>query len=180
MARFTRPTTPFRRGPRRQFDWIGGTSGAFAFTAVPAATTVLLSSFDTRAAGSIPVAPFTITRVRGRLLMKTDSSVAAEQPGGAFGICVVNGEAFDAGVASIIAPWTESFDDRWFYHQYWFSPSFLDAAGGFFPYFFDVSIDGKAMRKVDFGDVIVFMVENAHATHGAQIMSNSRVGVKLH
>jgi len=104
---------------------------------------------------------------------------STEFPFGAFGVCVINGEAFDAGAASIIAPWTESFDDRWMYHTYWGARVQVGANNAQM-WGFETVIDNKAMRKVDAGDVIVAMIENASATDPAQFMVNFRMGVKLH
>ena len=97
---------------------------------------------------------------------------------GAYGITVVNGEAFDAGVASMISPWTESVDDRWFYHTY-VSTSFTFNANG--PSFVNYAapIDSKAMRKVEFGDVIVSIFESA-SSNGCSVHHNFRTLVKLH
>ena len=95
-------------------------------------------------------------------------------------MAIVNGEAFDAGVASIPTPWAESFDDRWFYHTYWFAPLIENPTTSEFHVIpFNHVIDGKAMRKMNVGDVMVAVFENA-ATVGVQFQLNFRVGVKLH
>ena len=102
-------------------------------------------------------------------------------PIGAFGICIVNGEAFDAGVASIPTPWTESFDDRWFFHQYWIADFILQGSGtekAPQQDFFNRQIDGKAMRKVEDGDVMVSVMENGSSV-GARAFVNFRTLIKL-
>ena len=99
---------------------------------------------------------------------------------GAIGIAVVNGEAFDAGVASIPTPWSESFDDRWLYHQYFDCMIMVDTVADWgVPNFANITIDSKAMRKVDTGDVIVAVVENP-TTSPFNFWMNFRIGVKLH
>ena len=164
--------------PRRKTDWIGGVStNSQAEIALAANTVLLTSSFDTRTAGQAPAAPFTVIRLRGIL------SISANAGGdtnaiGAYGVLVVNGEAFDAGVASIPSPWTESFDDRWMYHRYWTA---INDAGvtETDTQAFSYEIDSKSMRKMARGDVLVAVIENA-STDAVVFMSNFRVLVKLH
>ena len=98
---------------------------------------------------------------------------------GAYGICVVNGEAFDAGVASIISPWTESFDDRWFYHTYWTCMSTVVAStNSIVTGLHSIVIDSQAMRKVENGDVVVAVFENA-SSDTSLFLDNFRMLVKL-
>ena len=152
----------------------------FNASTLASATSVILSAFDTRVAGAQPQAPFTITRVRGYIQVMSDQTIVQEGPGGAYGIMIVNGEAFDAGVASMPTPWTESFDARWLYHTY-LSAFMLENAttSDYQQGFFTHVIDGKAMRKVDHGDVIVAVLENASSV-GMNHWTNFRTGVKLH
>ena len=178
MARFPRSRfqPPSRR---RETTWVGGIQTAFADAAVAASASVLISSIDTRI-GAAPEAPFTIIRVRGLLQVVTDQVIATEEPHGAYGICVVNGEAFDTGVAAVPTPFTESFDDRWLYHTYWASSMKFASSTGIPFLGSHTTIDSKAMRKVDIGDVIVTVIENGSSQHGARFISNKRTLVKLH
>jgi len=179
MANRFRSPRPIQRS-KRAFDWIGGVNVAFAGgTLLGPGAAAIISSIDTRVTNIS--APFTVVRVRGFLSVVTDQVGAAEQPHGAFGMCIVNGEAFDAGIASIITPFTESFDDRWFYHTYW-STEVQPNAGGTGLTFaaFQHVIDGKAMRKVEFGDVCVAVIENGDTVSSALFTTNHRTGVKLH
>ena len=181
MARSPRFSPRHQQSNRRMFDWIGGGNDVPESTvALANATSVIALAFDTRVASQVPVAPFTITRVRGYLEIHSDQTIAQEGPLGAYGIAVVNGEAFDAGVASIPTPWTESFDDRWLYHTYW-DAFFMEnpTTSDYQQIPFIHVIDGKAMRKVNFGDVIVAVMENA-SNQGCNFFMNFRMGVKLH
>ena len=179
MARFVRSssTRPIARS-NRKFAWIGGVSVAFSDVTLATGVSIVVSSFDTRTAGQLH--DFTIMRVRGLLSVVSDQVAANEHVHGAFGAAVVNGEALDAGVGSIPTPFTESFDDRWFYHTYWAAPFRFIAGAAMTQIASQTIIDGKAMRKVNQGDVIVFVIENGNNSQGALFTLNQRVGVKLH
>jgi len=165
MARLQRfnATRPVQRS-NRKFTWIGGVSTAFGGTSLAAATSILISAFD----------------IRGILSVVSDQVAANEKVHGAFGVLVVSGEAFDAGVASIPTPFSEASDDRWLYHTYWAAPIQVIAGQSSDQIPSQTVIDGKAMRKVNSGDVVVFMIENGNNVHGAIFVHNSRLGIKLH
>ncbi len=168
---------PRSKAPRRQTDWIGGFNGTSQVeTTLAANTALIVASFDTRTTGQTPAASFTIVRQRG--IISFSAAVALNNIVGAYGICVVNGEAFDAGVASIISPWSEAFDDRWLYHTYFtYRNGFADATG--FQTSKEYVIDGKGQRKMELGDVMVIMLENA-AGDACNFMHNVRTLVKVH
>ncbi len=177
-SRFNQHRFP-NRSQKRKFTWIGGNLTTQNNTTLAAATAVIALSFDTR--GTLePKAPWTIVRTRGYLYIKSDSLVGTEAFNGAFGIAVVNGEAFDAGVGSIPTPYTESFDDRWLYHEYIAGGTVVTTGGDVAtsdP--FTSQLDGKAMRKVNIGDVVVVVIENGSPTLGFNFLFNLRLGVKL-
>ena len=165
------------RSPRRLTDWIGGSSAVPSEeVAVSGQSAVLLSSFDTRVAAA-PQAPFTIVRIRGHLTVMPTVTSTSVQIRGAYGICIVNGEAFDAGIASVISPWSESFDDRWMYHVF-FNVSFVFNANGPADAHYNEPIDSKAMRKMEIGDVLIAVIENA-SSNGCSVQQNFRTLVKL-
>ena len=183
MARRFRTRTNLSQ--RRQTDWVGGVqSGQTAILSIAASTAAIVSAIDTRISPVNALAPGTIVRIRGMLnFIPTDISVDRNSFG-AFGICIVNGEAFDAGIASVISPWTESFDDRWLYHTYWSSLFRTDIVGtdaGASAHASDqIVIDSKAMRKFSEGDVVISVIENVSATAAVNFFLNFRTLVKLH
>ena len=178
MARRFQSPRPQIRGPQRTTDWIGGIqSGLATYTAIASDTAFIAFSIDTRIV-STPASPYTVMRHRGMFRVITDQLTGAEDCFGAIGICVVNGEAFDAGVASVITPWTEAFDDRWMFHSYW-TCNFMLTAAGIVSHPGDVVIDSKAMRKVETGDVLIAVIENGSGV-GAKFFWNLRTLVKLH
>ena len=177
MARRFQRRTSTR--PRRLTDWLGGVSVVPTNeTTLNGQTSAIVSFFDTRAA-SLNQAPFTIVRQRGMLVVSPQAISIEQFVIGAFGICVVNGEAFDAGVASIISPWSESFDDRWLYHTYFSAQNKLNAAISNSMIGQVIDIDGKGQRKVESGDVIVTMIENG-SSDNMTFMTNVRMLLKLH
>ena len=179
--RFQRRST----GARRITDWIGGVqSGQTAILSIAASTAAIISAVDTRIAPVNAIVPATLVRTRGVLnFIPSDISVD-RNAFGAFGICVVNGEAFDAGIGSVITPWTESFDDRWLYHTYWSSLFRTDVvgtdAGASAHASSQINIDSKAMRKVSEGDVMISVIENVSSTAAANFFLNTRTLWKLH
>jgi len=181
MARRFRSRGGSRQSQQRKTDWIGGVEVAFNESSLAAGASVIVSSFDTRLAGAQPHAPFTITRTIGYLNVAASVANAEQFSHGAFGICVVNGEAFDAGIASIISPFSESFDDRWFVFMYWsLMYTFSTGAGGASQGVFQQqNFDSRAQRKVENGDVIVAVMENGASTDGVDFLENHRLLVKL-
>ena len=178
MARFQRfPSRP--QSTRRKTTWVGGIQTAFTSSGILASASAIISAIDTRL-GAVPEAPFTVIRIRGVLMIFSDQVVANEEAHGAYGVAVVNGEAFDIGVTAVPTPFTESFDDRWLYHTYWSAPSKRTAGEGMPTFWDNIVIDSKAMRKVNIGDVIVTVIENGSSVHGARFTTNKRTLVKLH
>ena len=128
---------------------------------VPAATKVLLVVV----ALSNPGINETIRRTRGLVSIASDQTAAPEDQNGAFGAMVINDLAVAAGAASIPGPVTDANDDGWFL---WvpFVRSF-PAVNGIESR--EYQFDSKAMRRVEEGFAIAFMVENASATDGFNI-----------
>ena len=159
-------------------------SGLTAPISLGPATSQIVLSLDTRLAVNASLGnDFTIARIRGFFQLWPTALTIDQALFGAIGICVVNGEAFDAGAASIISPWTESFDDRWMYHSYYGARFLLDEQGtdDTISSSQDVNmvIDSKAMRKVSHGDVLVAMIESANSAATATFIMNFRTGIKL-
>ena len=175
--RFQSRRTP---APRRKTDWIGGIGTAFDTNVLAAGVSGIVTGFDTRVVGSSPAAPFTIVRIRGLLTVAPDTHGTGEDPHGAFGIMIVNGEAFDAGVVSMPSPFTEAFDDRWMYHTYFSVMQRTSAAGDWIAGQTAIVIDSKSMRKVEFGDVLVSVIENGSTVDGNIFNVNFRTLVKTH
>ena len=139
------------RGARAPTNW-GGTV-ATGLSAVPALSKLLLASFT-----SDFVSGETIRRMRGTLLVNT---VAAGFHG-AIGAYVANTVAIAAGVGSLLDPVTNVSDDAWFWYQSFGGITGNGSAGGGGAQL--LSIDSKAMRRVETGYAVVFVVANSSAT----------------
>ena len=185
MAR--RRTFQRSNAPRRHTEWIGGIStGYTGEKVISAAATVIDSAFDSRVVGNMSFTPSTLVRMRG-LFQVFPADLALDRVGfGALGLIIVSGEAFDAGAASVPAPWTESHYDGWLFHQYWSSVSKVDinlgtgsdqAVSG--AAMEPRVIDSKAMRKFQDGDVLVMVIEAVSSGVGAQYFLNYRLLFKL-
>jgi len=124
------------------------------------------------------VTPSTLIRIRGRVEYLTDQSASDENPIGAIGISIVKDAARAAGVGSLPIPITDAGLDMWQYHQYLDSKFRLvsSASDG---YVLHQEIDVKAMRKIEDGDAIVVMIEQASAV-GALIGFSARFLFLLH
>ena len=93
-----------------------------------------------------------------------------EETIGAFGAIVINDLAIAAGVASIPGPVTDESDDGWFVWQPFGSLYGAVTVGtASRPTLMPIQYDSKAMRKVEEGFGIAFVVENAHPTFGLRI-----------
>ena len=125
----------------------------------------------------------TVIRIRGRLTALLESYTSAGNGYHcAMGIGLVALSAFDAGIASVPTPLTESAWDGWLYHQFFNVHGALAAGstavgvtGGF-----DVAVDTKAMRKVSDEMVIFSVLEVVEtATAVMLVFFNSRLLLKL-
>ena len=183
MAR--RRTFRQNQGQRRLTDWYGGVAVGYTSPKnIGAAATAIDSAIDFRVFPNTDGAPGTIVRLRGLFQVYPSDLTVDRIAFGALGLCIVNGEAFDAGAASVPVPWTESFSDRWFYYTYWSTVSKTDVGateelnwvGGSEP----IIIDSKAMRKVEEQDVMVAVIEAASSGSGADYFLNYRTLIKMH
>jgi len=132
---------------------------------VPAASKVLSVSLVL----SNPGIGETIRRTRGIMSVASDQEALYEEPYGAFGAIVVNDVAAGVGVASLPDPVTESSDDGWFLWQPFLSTT-IGLRGGSVAGSSQADrlfeFDSKAMRRVEEGFQIAFVVANGSATHG--------------
>ncbi len=100
MARqFVRPVRG--RAPRRKSLWLDFAQVFTDRAAVPAASSVLLSSLN---AAALALRPFTIVRTRGIAHMVSDQVIASETPFGALGFAVVSDQGSAIGVTAVPVP----------------------------------------------------------------------------
>jgi len=150
---------PFRSsGSRANRTWSGFAS--VAETTIAASSKVLIGGFTL----SNTNIDETILRTRGRAMA---SPVTTTSNGifGAWGMCVVTDLAVAAGAASIPGPITDREDDLWYVWQpIVHRVTGITAVGTDFNAAQFMDFDSKAMRRVQEGQQIVIMVENASAS----------------
>ena len=160
------------RGSRRATQWLGSADQTDR-TGLAAATAIFDQFFNFGEDA-------TIVRTRGSLWVSTDQSANNEEPFGALGFSVVTDQAAAAGVASLPTPITDEASDNWFLWIPWMAGLRVADATGIMNPWVEYKFDSKAMRKVDDGDNVVVMLENASAADGALFIIKFRMLVKLH
>ena len=178
MARRTRGLV---RGGKsvRETLWFGVSEGRATLGA--ASTAVLTNSLN---AAALALRPFTIIRTIMHVSLKSDQTGAIENYDAAIGACVVSDQASAIGVTAVPTPFTDLGSDLFFFHQIIDgSFLFLDAtgasqsnvqpAGG-------MTFESRAMRKVELGQDLIFVMETSTVSSGAIMYSAGRVLIKLH
>ena len=163
-----------RRGPRRETIWTSSADITIT-TPIAAGGISFLSSLN---AAALALRPFTILRTRGIFSLISDQVSAAEAPFGAMGIAVVSDQASAAGLASLPSPIIEESSDLWFVYQFGAAEMSVLTSGMNQAQVY--SFDSRAMRKVEDGEDIVVMVENASSLHGFNFIVKFRMLYKLH
>ncbi len=166
------------RAPRRQTQWIGSSDSTAA--GVAGAANVVFDQVLPESA-LLDLYPFTIVRTRGILWVKSDQVAASEEPFGALGMAVVPERTHAVGgVTALPAPIADESSDVWFIHQFWLgSMQFGDGTGFNADAYMAYAFDSRAQRKVQAGEAIVVMLENASASHGAKYVVKFRMLTKL-
>ncbi len=153
-----RRTTRTTARNRRETEWVATVNTNIAVLA--AGASVIAFSGDFRSGGSLEdFIGATVVRTRGPFAGRFVSVSGDQSAFGALGIAIVNGEAFDAGVASLPTPVAEAGDDKWLMHRYWFADVRFDTSPQQIHSLID--FDSKAMRKTTSTDVLVAIIENS-------------------
>ena len=149
----------FSRSSRPGVHW--GRLVQAAQVTVPASTKILLATVAFTSGMDE-----TVRRTRGMFGILSDTTGAIENQIGALGFMVVSDLALAAGAASIPGPVTDADDDGWFVWEPFVNRGSSNTSsyqGNNWRY------DSKAMRKVEDGQGVAIMVENASAIHGFMI-----------
>ncbi len=177
MANVTRRRSSFIRGRSsgRQTEWLAS-ADVSAGVAVAAATLVFDSSM---AVGELAKRPFTITRVRGIMAVRSSQVAALQDQFGALGFAVVSDEAVAVGVSALPAPITNEQSDLFFVWLPFAQSQGVSSSGaGIFSVSYQ--LDSKAQRKVEPGQDIVVVVENASASTAFTYFLKWRMLIKTH
>ena len=116
----------------------------------------------------------TVRRTRGTLFIQSDQASVFEECSGALGCIVTNDVANAVGVTAIPGPVTDANDDAWFVWQPFSGLIAGTNATGTAtmtngPGVIRVDFDSKAMRRVEEGFSVIFMVELA-TPFGAEVL----------
>ena len=125
----------------------------------------------------------TLIRTRGlyRSYLKS-ATTAGDGFQGAFGICVVQSAAFDAGVTALPGPISEINSEAWIYHAIVSTHANTSAEAEFMSHAVtqELIIDSKAMRKLDAENTVVAVLEVTMAgTATMDVFHDSRALFKL-
>jgi len=132
-------------------------------------------------AAFLALRPFTVVRLRGILHVSSDQIAASESYMMGFGAAVVSDQAVAIGITAVPTPMIDQGSDLWFaYENMTGEFAFATAAG-----FRDVGLvhryDSRAMRKVEDGSQVIFVIENgALAASGSDVTHTARLLIKLH
>ena len=159
---------PVGRTAKRQSLWL---FLDFGEDTLASASSVLSASMN---AAALALRPFTIVRTHIAIQTTSDQEAASERQSCAWGATVVTDQAVAVGASAIPTPGTDQASD-WFAHQWMLgnSVNLTDKTVRGFNY----QLDSKAMRKVDLGSNMIFVVENVAAA-GVRIGTAGRILIK--
>ena len=168
MSRFPRTNA----GARRRVSWGTGPRGNVG--AVTAAGSIL---FPVGAQANLD--DLTIVRIRGELLVRMKDGTSADSSWKfAFGMCIVNENAFGIGVTAVPQPFTDLFWDGWMVHQQGIIATEIASEPANQINSNRIIIDSKAMRKTHLTDIIVAVIE-FHSENGTAIADADLVSRSL-
>ena len=154
MARGRHVITRVRNSPR-ETEWLFVSMGSSTFAGTAGGT--LLGSLN---AAALALRPFTIVRTHVEIQITSDQSAAIENQAGAYGMAVVSDQAA-AFLHKIFYGDESNLTDR--------------SKGGT-----RVSIDSKAMRRVNPDQDLVIVAEASTTGSGFFLLHGGRILIKLH
>ena len=158
----------------RLTNWGALTDGAD--TMASSGTAVLAAALS---ASFLAMRPFTVIRYHLQLALRSDQEAAMENQRVAVGMAVVSDQSVAVGVTAVPTPVTDVSSDLWFLHQWIMGgESRLVDKVRAETY---LSVDSKAMRKVNDDQDLIMVVESAaNIGSGAILASAGRFLIKLH
>jgi len=127
-------------------------------------------------AAALDLRPFTIVRTRLELMVISDQAAAVEQQIGALGVAVVSDQAVGVGITAVPTPITDIGSSLWFAHALALGQASQTVDNSNPPT--RISIDSKAMRKVEVGSDMIVTLELSAIGAGAQFFVGGRILVK--
>jgi len=167
----------FMRGGRsvRETMWVGVQESATSMSSANSA--ILIASMN---AALLALRPFTIIRVRGVWLIRSDQTSVSEDQQVALTYAVVSDQASAIGITAVPTGFTDIGSDLFFVHQMQLSQFLVTTDIGRF-YTPDYrTYDSKAMRKVNDDQDMVVCIENSSLSAGTITTHAARMLIKLH
>jgi len=164
------------RGGRNIRQTLWGDVTGTATTIVGVSTAVLL---NVTGAAFLALRPWTIVRARGFTALASDQAGAVEQQAAGFGIAVVSDQAVAIGITALPTPVTDKDSDLWQTYLTTMSEASQSTSGSGGR---NAEYDSRAMRKVEEGAQLVFVVESeiTPLTSGLIFRHTARILIKLH
>ncbi len=139
---------------------------------------VLTSSLN---AGALALRPFTITRTRLWAHVKSDQAATTEVYGCGLGAAVVSDQASAIGVTAVPTPVTDQDSDLFFLYETFVGELVVSSAIGIYEGGNGRGVDSRAMRKVEDGSDVVFVLETMSSpVAGTTFDFAGRMLIKLH
>ncbi len=166
------------RGGRMRRVTLWGDTTSVLQTLATAQTAVLTNSLS---AAGLALRPFTVIRVRGRVIVRSDQTAGSEDQSVAVGFAVVSDQASAIGVTAVPTPITDAGSDLWLMYQM-VKSAMIIASDTAIAVVGDVEVDSRAMRKVEEGQDLIAVVESdvSGATAGLLVGTGYRFLIKLH
>jgi len=165
-----------RSAPRRESLWIGSVDETTVTVVAPGGVDFQGSLNST----ALALRPFTVVRVRGLIYVRSDQTANTETPFGALGMAIVSDQAVAVGVTALPSPITDEASDLWFMFQHVATGLQVSSAVGIPGPANVYEFDSKGMRKVEDGQDLVIVFENASSSDGLSYVTKYRILVKLH
>ena len=166
------------RGGRMRRETLWGQTASVLQTLAVAQTAILTNSLN---AAGLALRPFTVIRVRGRVIVRSDQTAGSEDQSVAVGFAVVSDQASAIGVTAVPTPITDGGSDLWLMYQM-VKSSLIVGSDSAIAQVSDVDVDSRAMRKVEEGQDLIAVVESdtSGVTAGLLVGTGYRFLIKLH
>ncbi len=158
---------------RRQSIWFG--IPPTASTIAAADTAVIIVSLN---AAALALRPFTVVRTRGLLYSRSDQTAADETYGTSLGVAAVSDQAVAIGVTAVPTPVADQGFGLFFVYESTTGRFSVTGATSFQSTW--QNYDSRAMRKVESGQDVVFVLETWTGFAGTVVNHIARMLIKLH
>jgi len=160
-----------RSGPRRLTTWFQFQPIALSQASSSGAN--LLFSLN---AAALALRPFTIVRTYLEATLGSDQAGAIESQQIGLGMAVVSDQAVAIGITAVPTPITDMASPFWFLHRLIYADE--SSLAGSVRSDTRVSIDSKAMRKVEVGQDVIMVSEGAGLAAGFNLIVGGRLLIK--